>query len=263
MVYEKSIECLRVMRKAFFVKDVVDIDRYLGDLSGDTLVVHSDVISPETHYPKIGFSKYSVSYDNYHPDNLVVVGMQRIRTPDRRYNMVFPYMYNLNTFSVKVTIDDRPFMGEPWRLWYQYGFLYGKWLKTSYSNALESDWLHWFYRESETADIANLSGEVRDTYTDLPELDFSVSYYPPTDADVEFYTEVKEAAFEKYSTPKQLIQYMSRHLNRHFGLRFGYDSYLESGAVSLPDFGIYRFLGEENVRRMEIYNTVVRESQKI
>lgn len=252
------------MRKALFVKDIEHPDPLIGELTGETLVIYSDVYNVETKYPKILWSEFKNSYVNYQPDNIIVVGLNRIRTPETRYDLVYPYIYNMNRFKVKITIDNRPFTGEPWRLWYHYGFLYGTWLGVSYSNVLESNWAHWFYRDADSATIAaeNIRGHITDTWSDLEPLTTCFEFYEPDPLLKEYYLEVKEAAFEKYSTPKQLIQFMLKHLNKHCHLDISYETYLTSKKYKLPDFGIFRFMAEENRRRMDIYNTVIKVCKK-
>lgn len=252
------------MRKAFFVKDVHDIDKYLPPLSGDTLVVHSDYYQVNTQYPTIGFIKFSASYTNYTPDNIILVGLNRIRTPERRYDLVFPYLYNMNKFETKITIDEKPFNGEPWRAWYHFGFLYGKWLDLSYSNAVESDWSHWFYRDTEDSIISakSISDKITDVYSDLDKLVTSFEFYDPDERTAEYYENLKEEAFNKYSTPKHIIQMMMRNLCKYTGIELGFETYLKNKTVSLPDFPIMRFMAEENMRRMDIYNTIISTDEK-
>lgn len=248
------------MRRAIFTKDVVNIDKYLPDMDKETtLVIHSDVFSPVTKYNKVGFIEYSKSYDQFNIDNIVIVGMNRIRTPERRYDLVFPYIYNMNNFENKFTIDERPFNGEPWRVWYHYGFLHKEWLGTTYSNALESNYQHLFLKESDESIVnaAEIMKYLDGTWSDLPLLDTKFEFYIPDILLVEAYNSIKEWAFDKYSTPKQLIQSMLRELNKHIGIKLDYETYLEGGVVKLPDFGIYRFVAEENERRMSIYNAIV------
>lgn len=249
------------MRRAIFTKDVTNIDKYLPDMDKDaTLVIHSDVLSPVTKYHKVGFIEYSKSYDQYHIDNIVVVGMNRIRTPERRYDLVFPYIYNMNEFANKFTIDERPFNGEPWRVWYHYGFLYKEWLGTTYSNALESNYQHLFLKEANDSVVnaTEIAKSVDGTWSDLNLLNTVFEFYDPEPMLVEAYNGIKEWSFSKYNTPRQLIHSMMRVLNKCVGVKVDYESYLNGGVIKLPNFGVYRFVAEENKRRMDIYNAIVR-----
>jgi len=45
-----------------------------------------------------------------------------------------------------------------------------------------------------------------------------------------------------------------RVTNKHFNMKISYDSYLDSGKISVPDVGVYRFVVEESRRRQDIYN---------
>ena len=90
--------------------------------------------------------------------------------------------------------------------------------------------------------------------TDLDRKVCAFTFREPSSKERVHYEEVKEFAFDKYKTPKQIITTMSKELNRMIGLDVDFDTYRKGGDYVLPDFGIYRFIAEENRRRMDIYN---------
>jgi hypothetical protein len=247
------------MRKAFFVKDVINIDQYLPRMNGEVLVCYSDYYNINTKHPKIEWSKYKAEYINHKEPNIIIVGLNRIRTPDSRYDLVYSYLYKMNDFETKITIDEKPFNSEPWRCWYHYGFLFKTWLGVDYSNVLESDWSHWFYRDRNDCLISskNLKNHIKNTYSDLDFLITEFEFYEPDLFLNEYYQEIKTIAFEKYGTPKQIIQFMIKHLNSKIKIDFGFESYLTNKKYLLPNFGVFCFLVEENKRRMDIYNTLI------
>ncbi|MDR2913442.1 MAG: hypothetical protein LBV74_01170 [Tannerella sp.] len=245
------------MRKAIYLPDInIDIDKYLPVMDGSTLVVCHDFYTITTKYNVVMWSRFKAEYFNYEADNIVVVGMNRIRTADVRCDLVFSYIYRMNTYKTKVVIDDRPFNGEPWRIWYHFGFLYGKFLDVDYSYPLETEWKKWFYYEINYCKLQddNLKLYINDTYTELKKLTTSFLFSAPSDLDIEYYEDVKKIIFEKYDTPKLLVNNLLKQCNKHFITDLGYESYLTNKELVLPNFGVYRYVSEENKRRMNIYN---------
>lgn len=207
----------------------------------------------------IEFEKYKSQYINLKPDRIVMVGTNRIFVPSIRCELVFEYLQTMTGHIDKISIDNSPFVGEPWRLWFHYSLAFGQWLGFNYSYIVETDWQHWFYRDSENSVISakSIDGNFIDTVSDLERLNTIFEFYEPDSFLTDYYNEVKKAAFEKYSTPKQLTQFMAKHLNKHLQIDFDFDSYRRNKKLVLPDFGVYRFIAEENQRRMDIYNTAI------
>lgn len=244
------------MRAYFIVKDVVNIDQYLGCLpKDDTLVVHIDVWDVKTTFKSIPWSKFKGSFIDFEENHLVIVGMNRIRTEASRYDMVYSHIYKLKNYQAKIVIDEQPFTGEPWRLWYVYGFLFHTWIAGENSMAIQRSWNRWFERDTDDCHISekNILNHISDTFSDLDVLETTFELRSPDLFESGKYEEVKQFSFEKHDTPRMIVAEMIKNLN----LDISYDSYLENRAFTLPDFGVTRFMVEENKRRMGIYNQIV------
>lgn len=207
----------------------------------------------------IEFQKYKACYLDKPTDNIVLVGLNRMLNPQNRCELIFEYLQTMTNHITKYSIDTNPFIGEPWRFWFHYSVAFNSFLNINYSYAIETEWQHWFYRRRDDCLISpnSLTGKIIETYSDLQKLNSEFVFYKPDTFLTNYYNEVKNIAFEKYNNPKQIIQYMTKQLNHRLGLSFGYDSYRENKEFNLPDFGVYRFLTEENQRRQDIYNLLV------
>lgn len=233
-----------------------------GDFhNGNTLVVYRDGYKlPKIEGAEyIEFEKYKTQYINLKPSRIVMVGTNRIFVPSIRCELVFEYLQTMTSHIDKISIDNSPFIGEPWRLWFHYSLAFGQWLGYNYSYIVETDWLHWFYRESENSVISadGIKNNLYETFSDLPALTTQFNFYEPDSFLLEYYNEIKKAAFEKYATPKQLIQFVLKHLNKHLQIDFSFDSFVKNQKFNLPDLGVYKFTVEENERRLRIYNTAI------
>lgn len=244
------------LNKFYIVKDYINIDQYINHLPKDeTIVVHIDIYDIVTSYPSVKWSVFKSSFINYEQRNIVIVGMNRIRTDASRYDMVYSHIYKLRSFDSKIIIDEKPFTGEPWRLWYIYGFLFHKWIMGENSMPLQGHWARWFEREIEDCEISqeNIVHHLKNTYSDLDLLTTEFYIRTPDLFEQNKYEEVKSLAFEKYNTPRQIISYMLKNLN----LPITYESYLTNEVITLPDFGICHFMIQENKRRMGTFNTII------
>ena len=206
----------------------------------------------------IEFEKFKCMYNDINADCIVFVGLNRIITPSNRCEYVFEYLFSNTPNISKYSIDTAPFIGEPWRLWFHFGIGYGKWLGTTYSFFVETDWKHWFERDNDDSIISaeSIEKEITGVASDIDELAFYADFYEPDKELTNFYKDVKQIAFEKYSTPKNIILFLLKELNKHIDLDFDFDTYRDTKKISLPNLGIYRFIYEENIRRMKIYNTI-------
>lgn len=224
----------------------------------DTLVVYREgyALPTLTEATYVDFEQYKASYTNYNPANIIMVGTNRIFIPQIRCELVFQYLQTMTPHIIKYSVDTEPFIGEPWRLWFHYSLAFGRWLGVTYSYAVETDWLHWFFRDSEESimQASKLKPNIADMHSDLDVLYQNTELYTPNAELVQFYEEVKDDAFSRYQTPKLIINYMLRELNKHLGISYGMDSYKTTNRCSIPDFGIYRFIAQENDRRRDIYN---------
>lgn len=244
------------MRAYYIVKDVLMIDKYLNGLPvDDTIVVYIDIWKVKTKFKSIPWSKFKSSFIDFEEHNLVIVGMNRIRTEASRYDMVYSHIYKLKNYESKIVIDEAPFTGEPWRLWYVYGFLFHTWIAGENSMAIQRSWKRWFERDSNDCPISkeNILIHISDTYSDLDPLETRFELRSPDLFESGKYEEVKQFAFAKHDTPRMIIAEMLKNLD----LDISYDSYLENKTFTLPDFGVARFMVEENIRRMGIYNQIV------
>lgn len=257
------------MSKVIFVKDIerTYIDKYVDSciLDGSTLIVYHDFYDIRSKYDLCKWSVFKASYFNYSPDNFIVIGLNRMRTSGERYDLVFKYMYKLVSCKCKIVIDDSPFIGEPWRVWYHYGFIMPKWLGIDYSNPLETDWKKWFYREINNCvlDGDTLRNFVVETISELDRLTTQFSFRPISESEQEYYDEAKEHVFKQFDTPKLLVNNLLKLCNSHFGVDIGFDSYLSNKKYILPKLGVYAFVAEENMRRLKIYNSFTHVEEKI
>lgn len=248
-------------QKYFIVRDCINIDRYLDLPIENTLVVYIDVWDVNTKYNKIKFSVFKNTYIDHEPKNIVLVGLNRMRKDSNRYDLIWQYLYKINHFDNRIVINDKPFNKEPWRLWYTYGFLFRKWINGENSFPLQGDYNKWFMRESDDCLISgnNIPEHISNTYTDLDLLHTKFEFYEPSKIESLNYSEIKNLAFEKKETPKSVLQFMSKGLK----FKIDYELYLINKDYKLPNFGFYRFLCEENIRRMEIYNEIISNARKI
>lgn len=207
----------------------------------------------------IEFLAFKGGYTNLSPPMIIVVGLNRMITPGNRCDMVFEYLQTMTPNIPKISIDTAPFIGEPWRLWFHYSVVAGKAFGMTYSYPIEGEWQKWFYRD---VDDCRFSGEnikpfIFDTISDLPALTAEFDLFAPSTEDEAWYAEIKKAVFEKRDTPKLIIADLLRAANARYNTKLSYDSYRDSHHVALPDLGIYRFMVEENLRRMRTFNAVV------
>ena len=125
---------------------------------------------------------------------------------------------------------------------------------------METEWEKWFYRDVSDCRLSrdNIRLFISDTISDIDQLHSSFEFFDVSPLDEDWYLNAKKHVFEKYDTPKMLINNLLKLANKHFGIELSYDSYLGNGVIKLPDIGIYRFMAEENERRRDIYNEVVK-----
>jgi len=243
------------MRKVIFSKNVSKIN--IDVLPKNTLiVVHEMYDKPNIDRPMVDWQKFKVIYSDYEVDQFVLVGLNRMINPSNRCDMVNDYLQVMTKSVPKVSIDTEPFRGEPWRLWFHYSVCFGEWLGIDYSYPVEGDWQKWFYYEQNHCKISpdNIPLFIRDTETDLNKLTSSYGIYEPHDMLQDYYQEAKKMVFDKYSTPKMLTNNLLKIMNKHLSIDFGMDSYKENKSFKLPNFGVYRYVIEENKRRQLIYN---------
>lgn len=249
------------MRELFYLKDInIDIDEYLPELTGKTIVVVHDFYNIKTKYPTVFWSEFKKLYMKYETDNIIFVGLNRMRNSNDRCLMVHTYTYKLLKYQYKAIFDTAPFNGEPWRSWYHSGLLYGNWLGCENSFPVESNYNHGLLQtiEYDEVYINNIIGKItKPKYTDLDILQTEFSFYEPSEQLYEYYIEAKKHIFETYNTPKMIISNLLKIMNKHLTLDINYNTYLQNKSIVLPELKIYEFLVKENLNRMNIYNQLI------
>lgn len=249
------------MEKIFFTRDVQGLlERKFGsDFGPRTLVVYHDMYDkPDVKAAEVvNWRKYKAAHDKYEVNRIVLIGMNRMKPPHNRCDFIHAYLSVMTPQIHKISIDTAPFIGEPWRLFYHYQVVNSfAGFGANYSYPLEGEWLKWFSRDFEECRFSpkNLKGCIVDTYTELPRLRTSFELYMPDADSLEWYEEAKKAEFGKFRSYKTLLRSFLKSANKHFGIDLTYDSYLKNKHIRVPDVGIYRFIVEENRRRLDIYN---------
>jgi hypothetical protein len=242
--------------KIQFVKDTTKA--IVEDPPNGTVVVFHSIYKPPVIQGAtyIEWEKYRVMFSEVETSCLILVGLNRMINPSNRCDMVNDYLQVLTQNIRKISIDNSPFIGEPWRLWYHYSVVFSSFMGINYSYPIEGEWQKWFYRETNECRLSadNLKLFVKDTYCDLDSLKTEFIAYESSPEDLAWYTESKEFIFAKYDSPKLLIQNLLKLCNQRFQTDIDFNTYLSNQSIKLPDLGVYRFMIEENERRMNIYN---------
>jgi len=247
--------------KVQFLKDTSNA-RIL-DPPAKTLVIYREGFGysvpqiPGAEYAE--FSEFKTKYMTYNAHLIVLIGLNRIITPSNRCDMVNEYLQTMTPNIAKICIDTAPFIGEPWRLWFHYSIANCGRFNIAYSYAIETEWEKWFYRDVSDCRLSkdNIRLFVSDTISDLDQLTTTFRFRGIAESDEDWYAKAKEHVFNKFNTPKLLVNNLLKLANNHFQLQIGYDSYLANRPIVVPDVGVYRFMVEENNRRMGIYNEVI------
>jgi len=247
--------------KVQFLKDTASAN--LGDIPPDTYLVYYDGYS----YPKAAnlnympFLKFKSVYSTLHFNKLIFVGLNRMITPANRCNMVNDFIQTMTRNTDKMSIDTAPFIGEPWRIFYHYDVTNTGRFSVPHGYAIETEWKTWFYRDTNFCRLAteNIRGLISDTYSDLEPLKLKIEFEDVDASDQEWYDEIKKHIIERFDTPKMMILTLLKECNKRYGIDFDMDFYRTGYRIILHDLGIYRFVAEENDRRMKIYNEVIRK----
>jgi|GEM_PF-1571624 len=255
-----------------FLKDTATAR--IHDPPANTLIIFRDGFGyglpaiPGAEY--IEFMEYKNRYTLFAPELMVIVGLNRIITPTNRCDMVNEYLQTMTPNIPKICVDTDPFIGEPWRLWFHYSVANCGHFGITYSFAIETEWEHWFYRDTPYCRLSNdnIRLFISDTVSDIAPLRTIFNLEEISSADEEWYREAKEAVFARRDTPKLIINDLLKTANDRYGLDLSFNSWRtrpgeqkslfgDPDRVVAPDLGIYRFVVEENLRRMGIYNEVV------
>ena len=243
--------------KIQFLKDLNDC--VLPEIPEDTYVIYKkgyDIPDIKGIRGKFEFDEFKAVYSNLHANMYIVFGLNKIITPSNRTQFVFEHLFSLSSDIEKYSIDYLPFIGETWRLWFHYGMCQVGKFGIPHSYAIETEWKHWFYRNMNDSrfEHKNLKICITDTYCDLDALNHEVTFQPTNSIDDEWYNEAKKHVFEKYDTPKMIINNLLKLCNKRFGLDYSYNSYLSKDRFKLPELNIYKFVNEENIRRVNSFN---------
>jgi len=242
--------------KIFWVKDVSGV--IINNQVPDTLLLYHSMYSPPSikgvKYMK--FDEFKINYSELHFNKLILVGLNRIITPQNRCYPVNDYIQTLTRSIPKISIDSSPFIGEPWRAWYHFDVTNSGKFNVPHGYAIETEWKHWFYRDTTECRLSgdNIGMFIDSIYSDLDILNTTYSVYEIED---DYYTTVKDFVFNKYDSPKLIINNLLKECNKHYNCFIDFDSYGANKNILLPDLGIYRFMIEENQRRQNIYNRLI------
>ncbi|MFW9872936.1 MAG: hypothetical protein ACFFG0_07530 [Candidatus Thorarchaeota archaeon] len=247
-----------------FIKDPLRIN--ISNVPDDSYLIYHD----NYEYPiidgveNISFNDFKKSYVDIHANLFIFVGINKMVTPSSRCDFVQEYLSTLTQNIQKISIDTSPFIGEPWRLFFHYLYTNNNKFRRPHSYAIQTEWNHWFYRESIDCLLSpeNIKFFIVKTFSDLDVLNTSFEFEPITINDERWYQEVKEHIFNKYHTPKSLINGILNICNKKYNNNISYNTYLENKKIILPDFNIYRFMVEENLRRQGIYNAIIEVGRK-
>jgi hypothetical protein len=248
------------VNKIYFTEDIKSIGSQLpADFVKDAVVIQHEMYDlPDDLECKqvIAWNKYRGLYQELEAEKIVLIGLNRMIVPSNRCDFIHDYLTTLTPNVPKIVIDTAPFIGEPWRLFFHFLFSNTNKFGAAYSYPIEGEWQKWFYRDVNDCRLSgdNIKLFINSTYTDLERLTTTYAFYEPTDSQVEWYNEVKAHVFAKHSSPKMWITGLLGECNKHFGLKFDYDSYLKGMEFKLPDLKVYRFVAEEAQRRQDIYN---------
>jgi len=227
---------------------------------GTFCIYHADYVPPEiSGVEYMEFNKFRVEYPNIKPPKFILVGLNRMINPANRCDMVHEYLTTLSSNVPKISIDNSPFIGEPWRLFFHYLYTNNNHFGASYSYPIEGEWKDWFYREKEDCRLSgkNIGAYLSNTYSDLEPLNTTFEFTEIDLFDLQWYEEAKNFVFGKYSTPKLWLNNLLKLANSKYDLSVDYDVFRMGGVIKVPDLKIYRFVVEENMRRKDIYNRVI------
>lgn len=223
----------------------------------------------------MNFDNFRKVYNDIHYKCFIFFGLNRIINPSNRCDFIFEYLFNLSNDIEKISIDYEPFVGEPWRLWFHYGLTKSGNFGVPYSYSIETEWKHWFYRDINFSRFEedNLKLCIDSTYSNLDLLSYDVLFYEPDASIFEWYKKAKEFIFNKYTAPKMIINNLLKLVNKKCNVDYNFDYYksktnnrmkslFDKDKIELPDLKIYRFVHEENIRRLNIYNTVIKKGKK-
>tara|TARA_Y100000034_G_scaffold95703_1_gene116366 strand:+ start:28 stop:825 length:798 start_codon:yes stop_codon:yes gene_type:complete len=243
-----------------FIRDTTIFD--WGEIHPDTFLVYRDgfyKLPSISGVEYLKFTEFKEKYFSINANKYIFIGLNRIINPSNRCEMVFDHMQSMTRNIEKISVDTEPFLGEPWRLWYHYDMTNSDKFGVPHGYAIETEWQHWFYQKITDCRLSanNLDRYIGGTYSDLDELTTTFEFSEVSSEDLSWYEKMKEHVFSSKNTPKTVINQMLKLCNERYELKISYDSFRSNEKIDVPDNKLYRFVVQENCRRMGIWNKVV------
>jgi len=245
--------------KIQFLEDTSTAD--CGEIPPDTFLIFRDGYNLPSfkNVEYIDFMEFKNKYFGIHANKYIFVGLNRIITPQNRCDMVFDYMTSMTRNIEKISIDTQPFIGEPWRVCFHYDITNQECFNAPYSYVLETEWKHWFYRTINDCKLSakNIMNFIKnaDSYSTVPHFKTSFAFYDNDDES--WYQEAKEHVLSIHYTGKMILNNLLKLCNKRYDLKISWDSYRTDEDFKIPDNKLYRFVVEENIRRLRIYNSII------
>ena len=249
--------------KVQFLKDTSKAD--VGEILPDTFLIFKGGYSfPESlkGVEYLEFKEFKGTYFNLHANKFIFFGLNKFMTPQNRCEMVFDFMQSMTRQTEKMSIDTLPFLGEPWRLWYHFDITNQDPLGMPHGYAVETEWKHWFLRDSDSWRLSGSEIERRLNTRCRSDIESLTTKFSLEDIEnnavQEWYEEALDHVCEKHGTDKMILNNLLKLCNEKFSKSLSVNSYLTNEKIILPNLGIYRFFVEENKRRQDIYNAIAR-----
>lgn len=247
----------------YFLKNTSNF-KYNKTEYNKAIVIYHDMY--ENILPKINnveylsFNEFKIKYSALDYDMIFIVGLNRIITPSNRCDFINEYLQTMTPNIKKISIDSSPFIGEPWRLWFHYSITNTGNFNITYSYVIETEWKKWFLYESNDCRLShnNILNFIDNTHSDLDLLNTKFNFFNVSDVENETYQKQLNLIIDKYNSPKLIINNLLKLVDNNFLTKINFNSYLDNNIINVPNLGIYRFLVKENIRRMNIYNKVIK-----
>ena len=232
----------------------------------DTLLVYKEgyKIPNLKNIEYMEFNKFKTVYSELHFNRLIIVGLNKIIIPANRCEMVNDFIQTMTRNIPKISIDSSPFIGEPWRLWYHYDVTGCEKFNVPHGYAIETEWKKWFYRDTNLCRLSadNIKMFISNTYSDLDKLTTTFDFFDVDSKYINRYNATKLDVINTTPSPKSIINNLLKRCNKFFKVDIGVNSYKENKKFLVPNLGIYRFIVEENKRRMDIYNAIISSGKR-
>lgn len=131
------------MDSIYFVRDTA---RLTLELPGKVLCLNHKSCEPP-HIDGADFLSFAAFHARYDKepalldyDHVIFVGTNRIITPSNRTDPVFEVLFSGTRHIDKISVDNVPFLVQPWRAWFHFGITNTEYSVYDYSYKAESDW---------------------------------------------------------------------------------------------------------------------------